>query len=377
MLHNLLKMKLHLYLIKTALLTFIFLSGITPSKGKAPSLTPDKLASAPPRIIRTCCSFGADVRLAVIPFVRYTDITSREEIGQHQYLGGKHEGNGNIYTRRGGFIDLGHLRDCADWTAYLYNLINASHENPELQISSLGSEGGQKTLVLDIPENIDSSDVYELAGKIAYDLSLWHEIATWFGASYVPLIPERYSSFSPEDLYSNLLGVTLGIRALKSNLEYEEAMTLLIAETLDSLEAVETRNDTWEAMQKVEEIWWTSEKRLPSKKVLIKRYLDTENSLFPWLIPNEEATSSPSPLIKPAEWLNNFYRLEFRMNYHFPVKSIFGKENHRVITQTDFCTLLRHIEKEVNDLDNKTTAQRIRREQRREKRKERETRATA
>ena len=370
-------MKLHLYLIKTALLTFIFLSGITPSKGKAPSLTPDKLASAPPRIIRTCCSFGADVRLAVIPFVRYTDITSREEIGQHQYLGGKHEGNGNIYTRRGGFIDLGHLRDCADWTAYLYNLIIASRENPALQISGLGSEGGQKTLVLDIPENIDSSDVYELAGKIAYDLSLWHEIATWFGASYVPLIPERYSSFSPEDLYSNLLGVTLGIRALKSNLDYEEAMTLLIAETLDSLEAVETRNDTWEAMQKVEEIWWTSEKRLPSKKVLIKRYLDTENSLFPWLIPNEEATSSPSPLIKPAEWLNNFYRLEFRMNYHFPVKSIFGKENHRVITQTDFCTLLRHIEKEVNDLDNKTTAQRIRREQRREKRKERETRAVA
>jgi hypothetical protein len=351
--------------ISAILIAIVFQLQFFTAKGKAPVLTGEELTTPPPRIIRTCCSFGADVRVAVIPFVKYTDITSLGEIGPHQYLGGKNEGNGNIYTRRGGFIDMGHLRDCADWTAYLYNLISASRENTALRTTYLGVEGGSKTLVLEIPENTDSTDIFQLAGKIAYDLSLWHEIATWYGASYVPMLPERYSSFSPEDLYSNLLGVNLGIRALQSDLEYDEAMTRLIAETLDSLKVVETREKTFEAMQKVEEIWWTDEKRLPSKKVLLKRYLDAEISLTPWLIPGEK--HSPSPLVKPGEWLNDFYQLEIRLNFRFPVKSIFGKENNRTITQNNFGPLLRHIQKEVNQLDNKITSHLNKKEERKDR----------
>ncbi len=257
--------------ITKALMVIVFMSSTLPVFAKAPLLTARELSFPPPKIIRTCCSFGADIRISGIPFVKKTDITSIDEIGAHHYLGNIEENNGNIYTKRGGFLDLGHLRDCADWTAYLYQLILASKENKELEIIHLGNEGGSKILELKIPEDLEDWETIELAGKIAYDLSLWHEIATWYGTSYVPLVPERYSSFSPEDLYSNLLGVHLGMAAIKSDLEYNEAMTVLLSEMLDSLDAVTSQEETYDAMVLVDDIWYTSQKRLPNKKLLVKR----------------------------------------------------------------------------------------------------------
>ena len=48
-----------------------------------------------------------------------------------------------------------------------------------------------------------------MAQWIGFQLSIWHEIATWFGWSWTKTFPETASSFSPEDLYSNVLGVKL------------------------------------------------------------------------------------------------------------------------------------------------------------------------
>ena len=48
-----------------------------------------------------------------------------------------------------------------------------------------------------------------LAQWIAFQLSTWHEIATWFGWSALSIFPEEASAFSPEDLYSNLLGIRI------------------------------------------------------------------------------------------------------------------------------------------------------------------------
>ena len=224
-------------------LTVVLVAFLASSWAKGPELTNKQLLNPPPRIIRTCCSFGADMGIAIIPFAKKTDITTVGELGQHKYLGDKSEKNGIIYTRRGGFLDLGHLRDCGDWTAYIYQLILASKNNRELVITNLGNEGGNKTLVLRVPENISSGEACELAGKIAYDLSLWHEISTWFGASWVPLVPERFSAFSPEDIYSNLLGVHLSQKAIQSDMEYEEAMSVYLEEMLQTLECVATMEE--------------------------------------------------------------------------------------------------------------------------------------
>lgn len=335
---------------------FLIFSSIN-AFARAPQLTTRELATPPPRIIRTCCSFGYDLGVAGIPFIKKTDITTSSDLGMHHFLGNSEEGNGNIYTRRGGFIDIGHLRDNADWTAYLYIQLLTKRSSEEKIEIDLGYEGGSKTLVLNIPDDFDSLSLYQLAGKIAFDLSLWHEISTWYGASYIPLIPERYSSFSPEDLYSNLLGVNLGIRALKSNLEYEEAMTRLISVTLDSLEAVSTFDETYLAMEKVESIWWNSKKKLPSKKILMMRYLDANNELSPWLVPDEIDDPIPIVLDKPDEKLNDWYDLKIKINNKFPMKFILASPRDGTISQRDFELLLSYVQKDIADLNDKIVHQ--------------------
>jgi hypothetical protein len=350
-----------------------FILLILPSFAKAPFLTTKDLSSPPPRIIRTCCSFGVDLSYAVIPFAKRTDITSIDELGNHHYMGNKDENNGIIYTRRGGFIDTGHLRDCADWTAFLYQLIQSKQGNQPQSLTTLGAEGGAKTLMLEIPMEIDSSVAYQVAGKIAYELSLWHEIATWFGVSYIPMVPERYSSFSPEDLYSNLLGVELGIRALKSELEYDDAMTQVIANMLDSLEAVSMPEETYWAMENVQNIWWTKEKSLPSKKILLERYVDSECYLTPWLLPNETNKLSPLKLNKPENYLSELYTLKIKVNRKFPLDEILPTRENRIITQKDFVEFMSYISGEINALNLKVAKQLERKKKRKDNKQESRT----
>lgn len=322
--------------------------GILPLYGKPIVLTAKELSSPPPRIIRMCCSFGTDLRMVAVPVKKITDITSIDRVGPHKYLGSSEEENGIIYTKRGGFIDLGHLRDQADWTAYLYSMILEKKYDPEI-IQALGREGGVKTLSINVTRDLDSLDIMMVAGKIAYDLSVWHEIATWFGASTVPLLPERYSSFSVEDAYSNLLGVTIGIKALQSELPYEEAMTQIISQTLDSLGAVKTEEETYEAMEAVRNIWWTRDHRLPSGKVLLERQLNVYTSVLPMIVPDwANEIQTPVKLEVPSftahnQPLTDYYTLEFKLNYKFPVKKMFPEEINRFITQEDFDHLLAQV----------------------------------
>ncbi|HSM47939.1 MAG TPA: DUF4056 domain-containing protein [Draconibacterium sp.] len=315
---------------------------------KAPVLTKKELSVAPPRIIRTCCGFGVEIVIAGVPFAKKTDITSLEIMGSHTYMGHKDERNGNIYTRRGGFLDMGHLRDCADWTAYLYNLIKASQTDLQFTQTELRNEGGAKSLILDVPKDFSEKEIIALSGKISFDLSLWHEISTWFGASYVPLIPEKYSSFSPEDLYSNLMGVHLGMRAIASDLEYNEAMTLELEKMLDSLEALNTEDETFEAMLKVNEVWYSNEKRYPNKKVILKRYIELESDLSPWLVPGYESQLPPYLLRKPDNFLSKYYELSLKLNFRFPVDSIIPERDNRIITQNDFDFFVDFIQTEIN-----------------------------
>ncbi|MEO1625893.1 MAG: DUF4056 domain-containing protein [Bacteroidota bacterium] len=337
----------------TLLLTMaLVLCGSVASTAKEPILSEKELASPPPRIIRTCCSFGSDMKVMLLPGVKINAITSLDLLGPHHYLGHPKEGNGIIYTRKGGFIDMGHLRDMADWTAYLYTRIQRAQGKGKV-IQLLGHEGGPKNLHLNLEKPLSENDVLQLAGTIAYDLSVWHEIATWFGASSVPLVPERYSSFSIEDAYSNLLGVTIGMQALKSELSYEEAMTKLIGQTLEQLEVLEREEDIYKAMEDVRGVWWTREKRLPSKKVLLQRELQVYPQVRPWLVPGWAMDQEKgSPLVVPryteaGEQLDNYYRLVIRLNHKFPYKRIFPYRKGRRISQMDFPVLINQIAYEL------------------------------
>ena len=325
--------------------------------GKEPILSQKALDNPPPRIIRTCCSFGTEVKVMGLPGVKVTEISSVSELGPHHYLGNDEEGNGIIYTKRGGFIDMGHLRDQADWTAYLYSYITRNLKKG-ITSQKLGYEGGAKILSIYAPTDMQPEDVMKLAGKIAYDLSVWHEIATWFGASYIPLVPERFSSFSMEDAYSNLLGVHLGIKALKSELPYEEAMTKLIYETLESLEAVDSKQLTHDAMESVLDVWWTRDKALPSKNFLLVRQLDIYPKVSPMLVPDWKtdivAPALEVPLFSNNQVpLNQYYRLELKLNHKFPYKDIFPDRKGRWISSEDFGTMIQRVAEDLEALKQK------------------------
>lgn len=311
----------------------------------------DKMQKVPPRIIRTCCAFGHKVSIVGVPFFRYSEVTELSSIGNHEYLGGSDEGNGIIYTQRGGFIDLGHLRDQADWTAYLYNLIR-NNSSTDTIVLKLGREGGLKVLKIFPTDKISNNELVYLAGRIAYDLSVWHEIATGLGISEVPLYPERYSSFSLEDNYSNMLGVLLSMEALKSGKPYTEAMTDCLKNALDTLLAVPDYSKTVEAMDKVENIWWTPTYKIPSTNVTLKRDADVYRPAVPSLVPGWDCPEQPCVLKFPDEMLNDpnlcgSYSLELtlgrKIQRHIP------GENHKklVVNQNDFPRLVEYV---VTDL---------------------------
>jgi hypothetical protein len=316
-----------------------------------PAKLPEKLDvnDPPPRIIRACCSFGNEVGISGLPFVKITEITSTERIGNHKYLGNKSEKNGIVYSKKGGFIDLAHLRDIADITAYLYANILKNKTKGKLELK-LGTEAGEKTLLVTIDPSLTDEDLVKIAGKAAYDLSVWHEISTWNGASFIPLVPERYSSFSVEDAFSNLLGVHLGMKAILSPKQYEAEMTRLLAETLKYYEAVGTYTETVNAMKKVEGKWWSSKAKYPSKEILMLRLFDIYGCLSPMLV--ETMTFSTEQLCVPESTkagkpLNDFYSVQIRTNFRIPINEVFGIPEHaKTITQRDFPALIAYAKKQ-------------------------------
>jgi len=335
------------------LLIVVFCLSVDLLQAKAPVFKSGQPDIKPHRIIRTCCSFGTEMELFAIPGIKLTETTGLDKIGPHVYLGDAGEGNGIIYSRRGGFIDIAHLRDQCDWTAFLYTQLLQS-KNKGSYYTILGYEGGEKSLMVEGLSSMDNDDLIKLAGTIAYDLSVWHEIATWFGASTIPFVPERYSSFSLEDPYSNMLGVTIGMKALHSDLPYEKAVTKIIDETLKELETVRNEAETYMAMEAVRDVWWTRDKKLPSSKVLIQRQLQVYSCLQPWLVPgwiskNDQPYELKMPeLASTGQPLNSFYELELKLNYKFPFRKMFPDRKERNITQNDFDTLLAQVAKELH-----------------------------
>jgi len=315
---------------------------------KAPLFTEKDYLNHPPRIIRTCCAFGTDLRVSIIPVYRYTMLTTPDLLGPHHYLGDKVENNGIVYTRRGGFVDFGHLRDAVDWTAYLYNLEKRCQQSGELTVH-LGFEDGVKGLYLKIPATEKDEDLIKIACRIAYDLSIWHEITTWFGAAAVPLVSEKFSSFSIEDAYSNLLGTTVGAKAIKSDLPFEEAVTKIISQTLVDLESVTTKDESYQAMEAVRDIWWTRKKPLPNNHVMLERELGVYANMQPWLVPGWES-KNPLPLqielpdrTNDGIPLSEFYTLTIKGNHKIPVKKIFHDRSKRLITQNDFIPIIDYV----------------------------------
>jgi hypothetical protein len=260
-----------------------------------------------PRSLRPCCAFGSDLKVELgrvpLPGVEIANLIAPDDPGQHRYDNGflslqrgdprgvvGKEKNGLVYTCRGGFIDLAHVRDNADNT---------------LALTSALARGLERGTTLDIPPQGATMRVQvrpitaraiakygrmqlstAIAEWLAYQLSIWHEIATFYGFTSLAGWPEKLSAFSPEDLYSNQLGVRIagGIilaKGARSDLEYGLSMDAWLERALGRLDAVPL-DDSQQAMSELDGAWWDSEKRIPDWTLVKRRRFDTGPFLQPW-----------------------------------------------------------------------------------------------
>jgi len=344
---------------------------------------PSALAGIPIRKrLRPCCAFGTGLKVRVgavpVPGFRIGNLMGPDDVGPHTYDSGAltrsvdpsdarrgmREHNGLVYTCRGGFIDTAHLRDYVDWALYLGAEI-ARHIYDGTTIV-LPDEGGQRRVVVKpvAPELVDrygrSRMTIQLAEWVGFQLSIWHEIATWYGWSWVKTFPETASAFSPEDLYSNLLGVKVVIavahrRLTRTEHLFNRSVDAWSERLLEVLGAV-PKSVGEDAMRAVDQLWWDSSRRLPDKELTLRRNFDTANPVTPWLVPADRAPESlreacgdaPEPLeisnpegllaFRFADWVT----LEIDVEESLAIQAPFN-EIGRTVTQADYPLIIEAI----------------------------------
>ncbi len=262
-----------------------------------------------PRNLRPCCAFGYDLRVRMgfltVPGLRVGNLVEPDATGRHFYdpaplsveTGGvllNGESNGLVYTCRGGFIDVAHVRDYADWTVYLAGRIDALLDRGG--VLELPDEGGRRYVYVVAPgapliEKVGRRELAStLAQWLAFRLSVWHEIATWYGWSSIDAFPEEASAFSPEDIYSNLIGIEIAGAILRggslvTRRQYNHNMTQAIGVVLDRLAALPA-SGAREAADAVDGTWWDSSRTLPDNHLVLRRNFDLGPLVLPWTAPS-------------------------------------------------------------------------------------------
>ncbi|EIY0670656.1 DUF4056 domain-containing protein [Salmonella enterica] len=272
--------------------------------------------------LRPCCAFGYDLHVKVlnipVPFYQINNVVTVNSLGSHHYndslagglatlAGFGSEHNGIMYTSRGGFIDTAHVRDSADMTVYLF-----THLLPLLGQSFTllpGDELAQRRIVFRTftpPER--PGERYSLtmwmAAHLAFQLAAWHEIAQWYGFESIPGFPEEVSAFSPEDLYSNLLGTRIAVSLIRDGQVasvgmYNAAMTQSLRQALTQLGA-QPASVTRFQFDMLKGKWWSSQRRLPDKYLVLRRNYDVSDDRVPTPVPG--VLTAPFHLSLPHFW---------------------------------------------------------------------------
>lgn len=281
----------------------------TEPQQKASRVWPVMPPLSAPDGLRPCCAFGYNLQAEAlgipVPFYMLNNVVEADKLGEHSYndsmfgavanlMGLSNEVSGLVYTRRGGFIDLAHVRDTADNTLFLF-----THILPRLGLSNeitLGDELGERRIVLRaFTAPSDPTQRYQLAAalaaKLAFQLAAWHEVAQWYGYESVPGFSEGVSAFSPEDLYSNLLGARLAVSVILaghvSSIEnYNQAMRAIIPQALSELDALPAAMTRYH-FDMLDGNWWNSHRRLPEKFLVLYRNYLTGDDRLPSAVPAE------------------------------------------------------------------------------------------
>jgi hypothetical protein len=290
-----------------------------------------------------------------------------QKLGKHSYGFSLSETNGMLYTCKGGFIDVGHVRESADRTAYLCGITyqNLISGNTEFFFQVI--EPSKYRVTLSYPENWDDHSLEEkqaianevsvsLGQYLAHTTLIWHEIVTWYGFASAGIFPDTISAFSPEDTYSDLLGTRLAVQALRDDSrQYDEAMTELFARALQELD-VQPAHIAHKAARKIDGQWYTGGFYFLVQ--MKKRNLDVgldDDYITPWLVPGicPDAVPQSQP-VPTGESIRKFgfdFGLELDpkvFEKHKIYHSVGLAADSRVRPEIDFPKIMAAIEKHEN-----------------------------
>jgi hypothetical protein len=230
------------------------------------------------------------------------------DLGTHRYGGWSLEetGRGLIYTERGGFIDVAHVRITVDWTWFYYQHLHAAMEQRQENLDLPMNKGSRLRVKLRYPDGWDDFDAAErpqvlqqlalrMSQELAWILGAWHEIASWYGYSRLIIASERASAFTHDDTFSHLIGLYVAEQAINHpESDFEQAVTAALDAMLRELGAVGSEQ-TDEMVQRVRGLWWDD-------RGAIRRYLELSldgSPQRPWLAPLEPG--GPGRLGEPFE----------------------------------------------------------------------------
>jgi hypothetical protein len=302
------------------------------------------LSVGPKPLFRAGSCFGSLTK------VSYHDLS---DIGKHRLL----EHNGMIGTCRGGFIDLGHVRNGADLTKWVAKRLEKKILAGETEHSFKLTDPSRHYLKIKYPAGFNDLPLEERQA-IARDISIqasayaiywsttWHEMITYLGWKPVG-INVLISALSPEDNYSNLLGAIIGAGAMRDEeLSYNAAVTKIMNDEFTML-GIRPKDEVKEAAKNIYGVWYVGEGYFGSK--MLKRDLDIgleDNKQTPWLIPGLCEDAEPYSYTIPTL---DFERYGFLIEYSIDpamrkkTTSILGCEFERLVPHTHFPKIMAHI----------------------------------
>lgn len=340
---------LYLFLLLTIATSFAGFDGLDPEMLKEQKIVETS---------RACCNFSSHPVLDSLGLFQFADPA---KLGQHSYSQKQKDVMGITYTCSGGFIDIAHLRDNADWTAHiLYHLPQWLGSGETIDARR---EGGFKARRVFFPKlspeklkDLSPEDLSKIAVAMSFGFATLHEVVTGFDIAVsfpVTLVMyERASSFSVEDQYSNLLGGHLGAEAALAKGSYEDEMTKNLDRALKKLSPIGLE-ESKTLHASLHQTWWQKD-LLGRNRMVQKRNYVYSGNILPVPVPKVGVCEGKElfPLEAPSKLsngldVNEFFVIRGETNGLFQRQlEKHGLEPKRVITQKDFPAIIPALQRE-------------------------------
>lgn len=301
------------------------------------------------------------MRIGALPFPFFIYSRSDNNLGRHSYLKarrGVEEDRGLIYTCRGGFIDIAHLRTGSDYVAYFASKLVAATQNNQSEITVKAQGPSPIRVKLHDVQRLknDRNLLIQTAQYMAHNILTWHEFTTWYGWSALKIKnAEKMSGFSYEDIYSHLIGIEAAGNALKNSVHtYNNAMTLelhkLLSQKGGELERV--------SKEQTEVITDSVEGEFYKKLSLFNYFLYKQTNigidtaqLKPLLVENHSVSSCQNRSARNAHFFENDDMVTIEITPKIKQGAQILKDaaspDGKIVIERDYKTLIKSVESDI------------------------------